>query len=146
MGGKLGIVGHEDKGVPGFPMGREEEFLNLGTGVAIKVARWFIGEKKLRFGHAGPGNGHALLFSARELHRIVAGPLSEADAREPGHGPAADIPLPFEFERDADILEGGEGRDELEILEDKADVLVAEPGPGILVEGGKRFSAKPDLA
>ena len=71
----------------------------------------------------GAGDGDALLLAAGQLGGQVPGPVAQADL---GQRPASALPplARRHAERDQrglDVLLGGQGRDEVEGLEDEAD-------------------------
>ncbi len=98
------------------------------AGAEVQVAGRLVAEDQLgRLGERAC-HGDALLLAAGELRREVAGPLGEADLGEELRGVeirAVAVAL-GEFEGEADVLLGGQRRDQVEELEDEADVLAPE--------------------
>jgi hypothetical protein len=76
----------------------------------------------------GPGDGHALLLAAGELRREVVDARGEADAVEGGERQAPALLVrqaPVE-QRDLHVVEHREVAHQVELLEDEADLLVAQ--------------------
>ncbi len=84
----------------------------------------------------GPRHGHPLLLAPRELRRVVVPAVAEAHPREQllRAGPPVLAP---QLQRDLDVLARGQGRDEVEGLEDEADRLRPHAGPLVLGERGE---------
>ena len=84
----------------------------------------------------GPGNGHALLLSARQLAGVLARTGQDSHPVEQPAGPLLGL-LPARLQHvnggQGDVLKGGHMRVELEVLEDHADPgaqpLDVGPGP-----------------
>ena len=96
----------------------------------IEVARRFVGHDDVRIVDQGPGDGHALALAAGELVWFMVGPGFKADGFQFIHGPfsplfAADAGV---YQGQGDVVEGCDSRQEVEVLEDEADVLVADDG------------------
>ena len=77
---------------------------------------------------------HALLLAARELHRVVVGALGQAHLGEQRGRARGRVGLAGQLERHRHVLQRGERRDEMEGLEDVADVVAAEARELVLVE------------
>src|SRR5690606_6682228 len=94
----------------------------------VEVSGRFVGEDERRFADDRAGNRDALLLATREDARRVRAPALEADALEgltdaianQARGKAEHL------EGDGDVLEHAPGLDELEVLEDDADVAPEE--------------------
>ena len=120
---------------------------NLGAAVGVEVARRLVGEDDLGLVHEGPGDGDALLLAAGELARLVIGPLSQTDQGE-GFEPrllgvlASDAGVVAGQE---DVLEGGEGRDQVEVLEDEAHSAGPDLGSSIVGKRGHVLSREVEL-
>src|SRR5690606_13016845 len=50
----------------------------------------------------------------------------------------------LEFQGHRYIFQGRQGRKQLKILKDKANLAVSEQGPSVLIQGGQLFPAQPD--
>jgi hypothetical protein len=132
--GEARVVGHQDDGRAGLAVERLEELDDAAAGGGVEVARGLVGEEDARAVDEGAGAGDALLFAAGELVREVAGALGQPHAREELARAGGGLGVAPQLERDLDVLLRGEGRDELEALEDEADALAAEPRPTVLAQ------------
>jgi hypothetical protein len=83
-----------------------------------------------------PGERHPLLLASRELNGIVMGAIAKAHPLEEEIGPAPPVLAP-ELKRYLDVLAGRESGDEMEGLEDEADLLRTDPGSLILVQAAE---------
>ena len=82
-----------------------------------------------------PGDRDALLLSARQLARPVLEPVRQADGGDDGVEPRR-LGLPAgERHRQRDVLERVERGDEVVGLEDEADLVAAQLGELLVVEG-----------
>ena len=94
----------------------------------MQVARRLVGEQQRRLGDDGARDGHELLLSARELRRIEILLADDAEAIER----VGDLGLALRRrhvairERHFQVLGDGELVEQVEALEDDADVLAAE--------------------
>ena len=84
----------------------------------IQSARRFVGEEEASFTHHGPRNGDALSFAAGQLIWIVLGAVRHAEPFESRHslGPRILRRRAIEFEWQRNIFDGGETREEIEVL------------------------------
>ena len=76
----------------------------------------------------------ALLLAAGELGGVVVAALAEADALEQGARARRAAAPAGELERQQDVLERGQVRQQLERLEDEADLPPPQPRQGVLGE------------
>ncbi len=125
---------HEDRAALGVEVLEEPE--DLGPRVRVEVARGLVREDDARVVDEGARDRRALALAARELRRPVVQPVAELDGLE--ELPAASLALlardaPVE-EGEVDVLEHGELRDEVEGLEDEAEVPVPDPGEAVVGE------------
>ena len=77
----------------------------------------------------------ALALAARELVGLVAGAVGEVDHGQglPGALQALDLGDPGVDEGQLDVVEGGGARQQVEGLEDEADLAVADRGQLVVV-------------
>ena len=78
VGGLLVVRDHDD-GLAVLPAQRPQQIENLVGGLAIEVAGRLVADQERRVGHQRAGDGDALLLAARELGRLVARAVREAD-------------------------------------------------------------------
>ena len=138
-GGGVGVVGDHDDGFAEFLVEALEEGEDFLGGGGVEVAGGFVGEDEVGVGDDGAGDGDALFLAAGELAgkwsrrsprptslRAVAALFAALAAGEAG-----------ELEGEFDVFEGGEDGDEVEGLEDEADVVVAPAGEAAFGDGGR---------
>ncbi|MCJ7701182.1 MAG: hypothetical protein MUO62_06330 [Anaerolineales bacterium] len=57
------------------------------------------------------------------------------------------LPIPFgEFQGEPDVFQDVQGGDQVEELEDKADILAAEQGALAFIQGGQRLTIQMDFS
>ena len=97
-------------------------------GVGIQGAGGLVGKQQCRLSGQGPGNGDALFLAAGELAGPMAGPVSHAHARQQRERarPQLRARNAAIYQGQADVLQGRQLRQQLEGLEYKADVFVAQ--------------------
>ena len=115
-----------------------EELENVRAGLAVEIARGLIGKDDLRAIHQRAGDGHALHLPARELERRVLRAIGKADALD-----RLDRALPALARghagvdhRQLHVLQHGEFREQIEGLEDEADLAIAHLGEAIAARAG----------
>ena len=87
----------------------------------VEVAGRLVGEEDLSAAAEGPGDGDALLLAAGELRGLVVAAVAEADASSSSRRGARGLDL-GELERQQHVLPRGQVAEELERLEDEADL------------------------
>jgi hypothetical protein len=95
---------------------------DLGAGVAVEIGGGLVGEHQRRCGGQGAGDGHALALAAGELWQVAlavrqAHRVQQASTRLRRSGRHA-----RQHQRILHVLPGAEHRDQVEVLEDEADV------------------------
>ena len=94
----------------------------------------------------GAGQAHALLLAATELRRIMLQAVAKTDAGEKLFRAFAHAVFAAQFGGDHHVLQRGEIREQLEILEDEPGVLIAEQRALVLVQLIQRHAIDPDRA
>ena len=135
--GELEIVGDHHEGGVFLPVEPEDELLDLVGGVAVEIAGRLIAEQNFRLVYKGPGQRNALLLPARKLHRIVIVTITQPNTVQQITSPLFGFrsALSPELERHQHVFQGGQGRDQLEILKYESNVVVAHAGPLVLIHG-----------
>ena len=147
-GGGVLAVGDEHERGAGLVAELAEESKDVGPVGGIEVARRFVGQNEAGAVNERTGNGDALLFAAGKLTGEGSGTGREADAVERrGHARGAlgggDVD---ELERELNVFGGGERGEQVEELENRADLRAAEPGEGDGIEGVHGRAAHADGA
>ena len=123
----------DDERRPGLGVEFEEQVLNRLARLRIEVAGRFIGEEDAGAVDEGPCERHPLLLAARKLGRVVVGAVAEPDAVEEAE-PFGVATLAAQLERDGDVFERRQRRDQAELLEDEPDGSAPDARAVVLVE------------
>jgi hypothetical protein len=94
------------------------------AGVGVEVAGGLVGEQHRRLVYQRPRDRDPLFLPARQLRRLVVEPVAQSEAPEQVCGPVARVAR-VERRRKRDVLDGGERRQQVKVLEDEADRLLA---------------------
>ena len=107
-------------------------------GAGVEIAGRLVGEHQRRLAGERARDRHALHLAARELGRLVLHPVGEADLLEQLLDPLLALARAraLEQQRHLDVLVGGDLRQQVEALEDEADLAVADVGQLVDVELG----------
>src|SRR5262249_45873227 len=118
------VVGDQDERQVLLPPQRLEQGDDLVPGVLVQVAGRLVGQQHVRVLDQGTGDGDALLLAAGQLAGQVLGTVAEADAVQ-GFARSVVPVVVGCVERDEgglDVLGGGQGGDQVEGLEDEAEL------------------------
>ena len=111
----------------GFPHAVQllEHTHNLRPGPAVQRAGGLICQQNIRPAHYRPGDGGALLLSARELGRLPVGQIRNAHLfqRRKNRRPAFCPRHPLPEQRQRHILGSGAVLQQRKMLKDKGDLL-----------------------
>lgn len=148
--GEDGVVCDDDEGDFLDAVEVEEEVGYRVGGGGVERAGGFVGEDKLGLVDEGAGDGGAKFFAAGELPGEVVKSLAEADVFEEvagtGFGFGGGLgPITGEA-RDEDVFEDGELGEEVLLLENEAERVVAEFGGLRVRKTGDVFSVDFDAA
>lgn len=127
-GEELGVVGGDEGGDTLAVHDRAQELHHGTPGVGVELARRLVGDDQGRTVGQGAGDGHTLLLAAGQLTGALGGVPVQADKGEQ----EADALLALgavglaQPQRDADVLGGGEDRQQAEGLEDETDAVPAQ--------------------
>ena len=140
------VVGDHDHGLAELVDRAAEELEGLGRGAAVEVAGGFVGEDDLGVAREGSGDGDALLLPAGELAGPVVEAVTEPDGVDDGVEPGRVEVAAGEIGRELDVLERGEGGDEVEGLEHEADAVTTQDRQLLLRHAGEPLAGDLDLA
>jgi hypothetical protein len=118
--GELHVVGDEEHGEAVIGEATED-VTDLLAEFGVEGGGGFVEEERARFHGEGAGDGDALLLSAGELGGTVMGAIGEANPGEEFEGLGFDLAARAAEDMDGcfeDVFEGGEVREEVELLED----------------------------
>src|SRR5690606_20675590 len=140
-GGEIGIMRDQDERGADAPVELAHELHDHVPGAGIEVAGRLVGKEDAGPVGERPRQRHALLLAAGKLGRVMMFPAGQAHAGEQLSGagldrfrPLARARAPGQLQWNLDVLQGRQGGDELERLEDEAHPVPPEPRPGIFVQ------------
>ena len=110
----------------------EQQIRNLLARLLIKVACGFICQQQGRFDHQCTCNRHTLAFPSAELVRKVGFPVGESHLRQGFLGLGLRGAGSRHFQGQGHVLQRGQMRHQVKLLEDDADVLGTEAGERFL--------------
>lgn len=114
-----------------------EELHDLMRACRIQIAGWLVGEDDVGVGHQGTGNGDALLLAARQFGRGMVATVGQPHARQCllRHATAFLVRDAAIDQGQLQILDRRGALEEIESLENEADVIAAENGAVIAAQG-----------
>ena len=124
----------------------EQKVDDLLAGGFVEIAGRLVGDEDCGIGRQRAGERDALLLAAGELRRIMMQTVAEPDRLQLLRRALGSVGIARELERHRDVLQRGHGRDQMEGLEDDADLAAAEAGQRVLVEGIERRAADHHLS
>src|SRR6185295_16110320 len=144
MTGDFRIVRHDDdrlaRGVELL-----EEPHHVRAGATVQISGRLVREDERRPVHERAGDRDALPLAARELVRTMVHPVGEADVVERLDGPLAALRgrNAAVHERQLDVPKRGRAREQIERLEDEADLAIPHARELRVVHPGDELSAQP---
>src|SRR5450759_3828468 len=131
-----GVVGGQDRGLPLVDAARPDQLEDIIPGVEVEVAGGLVGDDDGRLVEEGTGNRHALLLATRDLLGTVALEVAQVEvAHQVGDAIHGSRTLSGDAQWQGDVLGRGQVGDQVEELEDEADLLPAEDRPAALIHG-----------
>ena len=134
--GDVRFVGDHDDG-QALVVELLEQGQDLDAGARVQVAGGLVGQQQRGLGDQGAGDGDPLLLTARELVGLVVAAVAQAHALErlPGRGGGIEPAARAVVEQgQLDVLLGAGAGQQIESLEDEADVSVADVGQPVAAE------------
>ena len=131
------VMGRDQHGCAGPVADVHDQFRDPGAGLFVEIAGGLVGEDHPRLVRDRPGDGDPLLLAAGHLGRQVVRPFPDPEGVEQFPRPLDGIAGPRNLERHRHVLQCGQVRQQVERLEDEADVLRTEPREALLVEAGQ---------
>jgi hypothetical protein len=144
--GQRRIVRHQDQGRAGLAVELEHQRHHRLAGREVEAAGRFVGQQQRRPNHEGARQRDALLLASRQHARIVAQPLAQADAAQHLGGQCPGVGAALELERQHHVLERIEIIEQLEALEDEADLGGAHGGTLVLADREQVDAVEPHRA
>jgi hypothetical protein len=145
VGGAARVVGHHHDRLPELADRLAQEVQDVGRGVRVEVAGGLVGEDQIGLVDQRPGARHPLLLAAGELGRAVREPVRDAELPDQVAEPVAVDPGPGQVGGQGDVLGRGQRRDQVEGLEDEADLVPAQPGEAGVIQPADVLAAHEGL-
>src|SRR5207237_10858694 len=141
------IVGGEDERDAALAVEAPHQFDDVAAGGAVEVGGGLVGEHERRLADQRAGDRYPLLLSARELRRPVTRAIGQADlSQRRAHARAAVATVArLDEQRVLDVFPGGEDGNEIERLEDEAELARSEIGAATRGQRADRLAVDPDL-
>ena len=135
------FVRHDNEGDSELPVHVAQVLQHRGRRARVNRAGRLVTEQHPGPGSQGAGDPHALLLAAGELRRIARRFVGEIHDVQSLSRPAPSLDLAHsgELERELHVLSGGEIVEQIEVLEDHADVVAL--GAQLLVAQRLQFGA-----
>lgn len=134
----------EDEGHSALPPHLVEEREHLPAVPRVEVSGGFVGEKKTGAGDERPRDRGALHLSSGELVGVRFAPVREVHPREQLAGAFPGVAVSIQEARQLDVVPDGQVGEQVEELEDDADVSPAIERPLPVGKGGDVAAADPD--
>jgi hypothetical protein len=132
--GELDIVSDEHQRRAGASIQFKQQLDHLVSGVAIQVAGWLVCKQKLGLSDEGARESDPLLFTSRELRRIMTQPFAEPNFIQKFDRIFVSMTSSAQFERHHHILKRRERRHELKVLKNETNKLIPQPRAFVLVQ------------
>ena len=146
--GDLHVVRHDDDGRAEARVQVADQREDLLAGARVEIAGRFVGEQNRRIDRQRAGDRDALALAARELVGQMLQPVpswtsvssSVARSCTLRARPAA------QMQRQPDVLEARQRRQQIEELKDEADLVAPDPRQPVVGQAGERFAVDADVA
>src|SRR5690242_19039840 len=147
VGGDVGLVGHEHDG-EARAVEPLEQRQDLHAGARVEVAGGLVGQDHRRIVDECARDGHALLLAARELAGVMVLTLGQPHVGQPLARPPAPLAHGHAAveQGQLDVLQRARARQQVELLEDEADLGIADPGQLVTAEARHVVAAQPVAA
>ena len=123
---KTDVVRHHDHGNLLAHVQVNQDLHHNISASCVQVTRWLVEEEDLGLVGNRAGNRHTLLFATRELVGEMVHTLLETHVLQQLSGPLADLftrELSLELHGKLNVFEGSKGADQVECLEDEAELV-----------------------
>jgi hypothetical protein len=140
------VVGDHHDGLAEVVDGSAHEGEDLVAGGRVEVPGRFVGEHDPGLAGQRPRHSDALLLAAREFTRTVVETIRQADGLHDGVEPLLVRLLAGEALRERDVLACRQCRDQVERLEDEAELVATQLRAPLLVHRGDIVAVDEHLA
>lgn len=121
----------------------------VGDGLAgglVEVAGWLVGKQQLRAMDEGTRQRHTLLLAAGQLVRVVLHAFAKTDLGQHSAGAFARVGLALQLQRQHDVVQRRQRRQQVEALEYEADRAAAQLRTRFFIQLLKMVAVKDDAA
>ena len=144
----LGLVRDHQHGDSAIAVEPRQQFHDLERAFGVEIAGRLVGEQHVGVGDDGARDRDALLLAARQLGGRVARPIDQPDlieGREGGGPPRAFVIAAIE-QGQLDILECGGARQQVEPLEDEAQIAPSQQRALVAAEALDMMASEQEAA
>src|SRR5436309_502670 len=143
-----GVMGHDDEREALLLVQPLHQADDLPRGLRVQVAGRFVREHDVGLVREGPGDCDSLLLPAAEFSWLLHRHVFEADGHERGYRllPRRLRVDAADEQRELDVLDGPEDRQQVVVLEDETHLHRAEVRLRVVVEGREPLARNPHLA
>ena len=136
-------MGYHQQSRAKVPVHLQEQLDDLLTGIGIQVPRRLIGKQDPGAIDKCPSQTDSLLFPSGQLDRVVVRPVCQSHLSQQlaGPGPAGFSP---QFQRNHDVFQRRQGRDQLKRLKYKTYPLVSQFRQSVLVKLSQILTVQQD--
>jgi hypothetical protein len=120
------VMGDEHQRRAAFLLLGEKQVGHLPPRLAVQIAGRLVRDQDERVGRKRAGNRHTLLFAARQLAGIVAFAPASPTAASSMPRLVECVAVACQFQRDGNVFQRRHVRDQMEGLEDNADIAATE--------------------
>ncbi len=139
------VVAHQQETCAGIAHRRHHQGHHLLGVVFIKAPGGFVGEQPTGLMNEGTGQRHPLALAAGELLRPGVAFVAHAKAREQGIEAPIVLGQVVYLKGQGEVLGHGQGRQQVEILIDDAEMAATQAGPLVCRQGVEAGFFEPDL-
>jgi hypothetical protein len=132
-GGQAAVVSDQQQCCTGTLAQVEQQVDDSLAGCMVEVAGGLVCQQQGGFGGEGACQGGTLLFAARKLTRKVRQSVAEADRGERGSGAVVGVADAGKLQGNGNVFQRRHCRDQVEGLEDNANLLATQSCQGVLV-------------
>lgn len=145
-GGKRRVMGDQNQRHVALGLLGKDQIGHLLAGFGVEITGRFVGDQKFWRRRQRPRNGDALLLAARQLSGIMGQPFTEADGDQLLPGDLEGVADIGKLKRHGDVFQRRHVGDEMEGLEDDADIAATEFRHPVFAQAVQWRAVDDDLA
>ena len=138
---------HDGRAEPGVQIADQRE--DLLAGVRVEIAGRFVGEQNRRIDRQRARDRDALALAAGQFLGQMLQAMTELHQRRaaPSRARCTFAPRPAaQMQRQPDVLETRQRRQQIEELKDESDLVAPHPGQRLVGQAAERFAVDADVA